>query len=69
MADACVSETDQFGAGTSVIGWGGMSGCYKTDLVVISGNLTGVHDRGEIVPQYVQTFMLIIHRIVMHLRG
>ena len=40
-----ISETDQYRGSASVMVWGGISGCYHTDLVVIQGNLTGVHYR------------------------
>ena len=35
----------------------GMSAYYKTDTIDISGNLTGVHYRDEILAKHVQPFM------------
>jgi len=57
LADACISETDRYGGGASVMVWGGISGCYRTDLAVIQGNLTGVRYRDQILAQHVQPFM------------
>ena len=37
--------------------WGGISGYYKTDLIVVNGNLPVVHYRDEILAQHIQPFM------------
>ena len=37
--------------------WGHISDRYKTDLIVINGNLTGVSYRDEILAQHVKSFM------------
>ena len=37
--------------------WGGISGRYRTDLVIVQGNLTGVRYRDEILMRHVQPFM------------
>ncbi|XP_060075272.1 putative per-hexamer repeat protein 5 [Ylistrum balloti] len=46
--DACVAERDRFGGG-SVCVWGGISYGFKSPLIVIDGNLTGVRYRAEIL--------------------
>ena len=48
FADACVLERDRFGGG-SVMVWGGISHWLKSLLIVITGNLTGVRYRDEIL--------------------
>ena len=45
--DACVVERDKFGGG-SVCVWVGVSYGFKSRLIVIDGNLTGVRYRDEI---------------------
>ena len=57
LADPCISETDKYGGGASLMVWGGISGWHRTDLVVIQGNLNGVRYRDEILQQQVQPFM------------
>ena len=57
LADPCISETDRYGGGASLMLWGGISGLYRTDLVVIQGNLNGVRYRDEILQQQVDPFM------------
>ena len=49
LADPCISETDRYGGGASLMVWGGISGLYRTNLVVIPGNLNGVRYRDEIL--------------------
>ena len=41
-ADPCISATDRYGGGASLMVWGGILGWQRTDLVVIQGNLNGV---------------------------
>ena len=53
---ASVKQTDMEG-GASLMVWGGISGLYRTDLVVIQGNLNGVRYRDEILQQQVEPFM------------
>jgi hypothetical protein len=48
LCNACVLERDRFGGG-SVMVWGGISHGLKSPLIVISGNLTGVRYRDEIL--------------------
>ena len=57
LADSCISETDRYEWGASLMLWGGISGLYHTDLVVIQGNLNGVRYRDEILQQQVEPFM------------
>jgi len=38
FAQNCLLERDRFGGG-SVMVWGGIKGCRKTDLMIINGNL------------------------------
>ena len=57
LADPCISETDRYGGRASLMVWGGISGLYRTDLVVIQGNLNGVRYRDEILQQQVEPFM------------
>ena len=57
LADPCINETDRYGGGASLMVWGGISGLYCTDLVVIQGNLNGVRYRDEILQQQVEPFM------------
>ena len=57
LADACISENDRYGGGGSVMVWGGISGRYRTDLVVVQGNLTGIRYRDEILMRHVHPFM------------
>ena len=56
LADACVSKMDWFSGGTLVTVWVGISG-WKTDFVVVNGNLTRVCYSDEILAQHVQPFM------------
>ena len=42
LSDACITENDRYGGGGSVMVWGGILGRYRTDLVVVQGNLTGI---------------------------
>ena len=51
MADPCISETEIYGGGASLMVWGGISGRHHTDLVVSQGNLNGVQYRDEILQQ------------------
>ena len=51
------SVKHRYGGGASLIVWGGISGLYRTDLVVIQGNLNGVRYRDEILQQQVEPFM------------
>ena len=56
LADPCISETDRYGGGASLMVCGGISGLYRTDLV-IQGNLNGVRYRDEILQQQEEPFM------------
>ena len=47
--EACTLERDQFGGGTSVMVWGGVSQHHWTELVVIAGNLKAVCYREDIM--------------------
>ena len=51
LAEPCISETDRYGGGASLMEWGGIPGWHRTDLVVIQGNLNGVWYRDEILQQ------------------
>ena len=53
---ASVKQTDMEGCASLMV-WGGISGLYCTDLVVIQGNLNGVRYRDEILQQQVESFM------------
>ena len=57
LADPCISETDRYGGGASLMVWGGISGLHRTGLVVIQGNLNGVRYMDEILQQQVEPFM------------
>ena len=57
LSDACITENDRYGGGGSVMVWGGISGRYRTDLVVVQGNLTGIRYRDEILSRHVHPFM------------
>ena len=57
LAEPCISEIGRYGGGASLMVWGGISGLYCTDLVVIQGNLNGVRYRDEILQQQVESFM------------
>ena len=57
LADPCISETDRYEGGASLMVWGGISGLYRTDLVVIQRNLNGVRYRDEILQRQVEPFM------------
>ena len=48
FADACVFERDRYGGG-SVTVWGGIKHSVKPPLIVVSGNLTAVRYRDEIL--------------------
>lgn len=56
-ASACISETDRFGGGASLMVWGGITGSHRTELVIIQGNLTGARYRDEILGPHVLPFM------------
>ena len=49
LADPCISETDRYGGGASLMVSGGISGGHRTDLAVIQGSLNGVRYRDEIL--------------------
>ena len=55
-ADACGIQRQSFGGG-SVMVWGGITAHGSTPLVVVAGNLTGIHYRDEIVQPYVIPFI------------
>ena len=57
LEDPCISATDRYGGGASLMVRGGISELYCTDLVVIQGNLNGVRYRDEILQQQVEPFM------------
>ena len=62
FADACVLERDRFGGG-SVMVWGGISHGLKSPLIVITGNLTGVRFRDEILRPVAVPFVQQHHLI------
>ena len=62
FADACVLEKDRFGGG-SVMVWGGISHGLKSPLIVITGNLTGVRYRDEILRPVAVPFVQQHHLI------
>ena len=51
-----ISPTDQYGDDVSVMVWGGISGRYRTDLVVIQGNLKEVCYSNQILAPHMQPF-------------
>ena len=57
LADPCISETDRYGRGASLMVWDRISGWHRTDLVVIQRNLNGVRYRDETLQQQVEPFM------------
>ena len=57
LPDPCISETDRYGGGASLMVWGGISGRHRTDLVVIQGNLNAMRYRDEILQEHVKPFM------------
>ena len=54
-AAACVLQHNRFG-GPSVMVWGGISGQYRTPLVVIDGNITAQRYVDEVLRPYVLPF-------------
>jgi hypothetical protein len=54
-ADSCVTEHDRFGGGYVMV-WAGISIDSKTDLHVISGNLSGVSYRDDILHPIVRSY-------------
>ena len=54
---ACTLERDRFGGGGSVMVWGGVSQHYRTELVVIAGNLNAVPYREDILLPHVVPFL------------
>ena len=62
FADACVLERDRFGGG-SVMVWGGISHGLKSPLIEITGNLTGVRYRDEILRPVAVPFVQHHHLI------
>lgn len=57
LANACIDEHDRFAGGGSVMVWGGISGRYKTDLIVINGSLNSRKYRDDILDHVVRPFM------------
>ena len=57
------------GGGVLAMVWGGISGCYCTDLVVIQGSFTGVHYRDQILAPHVQPFMTVHQDVEMFQQG
>ena len=51
---ASVKQTDMEGVHLSCMVWGGISGLYHTDRVVIQGNINGVQYTDEILQQQVE---------------
>ena len=62
FADACVLERDRFGGG-SVMVRGGISHGFKSLLIVMAGDLTGVRYRDEILRPVAVSFVQQHHLI------
>ena len=56
--DNCVLERNIFGGG-SVMVWGGIMGCRKTDIVIINGNLDGHRYVAQILRP------VLVHKMIM----
>ena len=52
-ADCCVLQRDRFGGGGSVMVWAGISYGYRTQLVVIDGNLNAQKYRDRVLAPHV----------------
>ena len=52
----CIVQRQNFGGG-SVMVWGGISFCSRTKLVVVHGNLMGVHYRDEFIQPHVLPYV------------
>ena len=52
-ADCCVLERNRFGVGGSVLVWAGMAHGFRTNLVVIEGNLNAQRYQDEIPARHV----------------
>ena len=52
-ADCCVLQRDRFGGGGSVMVWAGISYGYRTQLVIIDGNLNAQKYRDHVLAPHV----------------
>ena len=57
LADACVTESDSYGGGGSVMVWGGISARYHTDLIIVDQNITGAKYSDNILAAVVRPFL------------